>query len=80
MTAGLLGDPVKLSATLNLLAEDPNIDAMIVAFDFAELDLDLGYDMNTFLEIPCWNVRQSIRMCRSLSCRSMSRSAIWIGA
>ena len=52
MTAGLLGDPVKLSATLNLLAEDPNIDAMIVAFDFAELDLDLGYDMNTFLGNP----------------------------
>ncbi len=25
---------------------------MIVAFDFAELDLDLGYDMNTFLGNP----------------------------
>lgn len=52
MTAALLGDKEKLMKTFELLAADPNIDGIIAAFDFAETQMDTGFDMNAFLGEP----------------------------
>lgn len=52
MTAGLLGDQEKLARTFDLLASDPNIDAIIAAFDFNDEAVDTGYDMHAFMGDP----------------------------
>lgn len=52
MTADLLGDAERVGKLLDYLAADPNIDAIIAAFDFEASGQEVGYDMNAFMGQP----------------------------
>ncbi len=52
MTAGLLGDQKMLRRMFEIIGEDPNIDAIVAAFDFDANMADTGFDMNDFMGQP----------------------------
>ncbi len=56
ITAGPLGNQDLLREMLNVIEQDPNIDAVIAAFDFDANMADVGYDPNAFMGEPILDI------------------------